>query len=365
MRRVDRNAVSVPASLIRPEAQKEFDAARRVVALRAERLRLHDKAVETATALGQTAPKLPQASGEEAAFAFKLYKSADIRLALEALFHGKCAYCETRYAHQAPVDIEHYRPKGAVEGDKAHPGYWWLAAAWENLVPSCIDCNRRRTQTLSVPATATFADLLATLLHGQSQAPALAGKKDSFPVAGQRAHSDRDSLSAEQPYLLDPTADEPDDHLDYYLDHTRDGVAPLALILPRLRPPGDPDRHPETPDGEAGPSVRGLMTIQFCGLNRLALVQERTALLRRLEFLRDAMFQIDTAARDLHDSVALAAPELADKLAGTARLLDSLASGVLHEILAALDPDQPYATLARRWLERWADTLNVNPDPTP
>lgn len=78
------------------------------------------------------------------------------------------------------------------------------------------------------------------------------------------------------------------------------------------------------------------MTIQFCGLNRLALVQERTALLRRLEFLRDAKFQIDTAARNLHDSVALAAPELADKLAGTARLLDSLASGVLHEILAAL-----------------------------
>ena len=25
-------------------------------------------------------------------------------------------------------------------------GYWWLAAAWKNLLPSCPPCNQRRRQ---------------------------------------------------------------------------------------------------------------------------------------------------------------------------------------------------------------------------
>ena len=80
------------------------------------------------------------------AFEFHAYKADEVKRRLEDLFHGKCAYCESFYAAQAPVDIEHYRPKGAVEDDPDHPGYWWLAMAWENLLPSCIDCNRRRRQ---------------------------------------------------------------------------------------------------------------------------------------------------------------------------------------------------------------------------
>ena len=44
-------------------------------------------------------------------------KDAEVKAALEKLFYGKCAYCETFYSVQAPVDVEHYRPKSAVEGD--------------------------------------------------------------------------------------------------------------------------------------------------------------------------------------------------------------------------------------------------------
>lgn len=358
MRRADRSAVPVPATLTRTEAQKERDAAARMVALRSERLKQHRSAVSEAEKRGDPPPKLPKATGEEADFTFRLYKSPDVRQALERLFHGKCAYCETRYAHQAPVDIEHYRPKGAVEGDKDHPGYWWLAASWENLVPSCIDCNRRRTQMLAVPDKGTFAELTPNP-YSATPAPASAGKKDAFPIAGTRALSHTDNLAAERPYLIDPAGDQPDDHLDYYLDHAQDGVAPLALILPRMRPPGDPDRHPAAPAGEDGPSIRGLMTIQTCGLNRLALVQERTAVLRRLEFLRDLVFQIEKAGRELQDTAALAPPAIAARLTNTARLLEGMASSVLHEIIAATDPREPYATLARRWLERWARTLKI------
>lgn len=79
---------------------------------------------------------------------------------LEYVFHFKCAYCES------PLDLdryygdaEHFRPKGQVtfkdgEGKKTrgrcllpdgtaidHPGYFWLAYHWRNLLPACSFCN--------------------------------------------------------------------------------------------------------------------------------------------------------------------------------------------------------------------------------
>jgi uncharacterized protein (TIGR02646 family) len=79
-----------------------------------------------------------------------VYKDGAVKAALDAMFHGKCAYCEFMYIGGMPVDIEHFRPKGAVivGGKMRKPGYYWLAAKWENLLPSCIDCNRKRDQEL-------------------------------------------------------------------------------------------------------------------------------------------------------------------------------------------------------------------------
>jgi len=80
---------------------------------------------------------------------------------LENVFHGKCAYCEThlKMARQSG-HAEHFRPKGGVkykeQGKKRltkataedesgqpieHPGYFWLAYNWKNLLPSCELCN--------------------------------------------------------------------------------------------------------------------------------------------------------------------------------------------------------------------------------
>lgn len=89
---------------------------------------------------------------KKGAFAFAAYKAPEVKARLEALFHGKCAYFETVYAASAPVDVEHYRPKGAVEGEPAHPVYWWLGMVWP--LPSCIDCNRRRKQPPRFPPPA-------------------------------------------------------------------------------------------------------------------------------------------------------------------------------------------------------------------
>ena len=103
-------------------------------------------------------------------FAYKVYSDGTVKQALERLFHGKCAYCESNYMHVHPTDVEHWRPKGQVEDDqgkKIKPGYYWLAADWNNLFPSCIDCNRRRYQKVGL---------------GNGEA-VLLGKKDAFPLA--------------------------------------------------------------------------------------------------------------------------------------------------------------------------------------
>ena len=70
-------------------------------------------------------------------------------------FSGKCAYCESQISADQPGDVEHFRPKGRVMGEDGkpvliklgnkevpHPGYYWLAYDWRNLLPACARCNR-------------------------------------------------------------------------------------------------------------------------------------------------------------------------------------------------------------------------------
>ena len=50
------------------------------------------------------------------------------------MFHGKCAYCESKLTHVTYGDIEHFRPKG-------NPHYRHLTFNWDNLLLSCPICN--------------------------------------------------------------------------------------------------------------------------------------------------------------------------------------------------------------------------------
>ena len=79
-------------------------------------------------------------------FKFGVYRKPYVKEAIEKIFHRKCAYCETFYIVNSPVDVEHFRPKGAVVVQKQKKlGYYWLASEWTNLLPSCIRCNRKNT----------------------------------------------------------------------------------------------------------------------------------------------------------------------------------------------------------------------------
>ena len=95
---------------------------------------------------------------------------------LEELFHDKCAYCESHLQTVAFGVVEAFRPKSI---------YWWLAYEWENMLLSCEVCN--------------------------------VAKANRFPIMGKVAKPGvrgRDLL-AEQPLLLDPCLDLPEEHLAF------------------------------------------------------------------------------------------------------------------------------------------------------
>jgi uncharacterized protein (TIGR02646 family) len=285
------------------------------------------------------------------AFPFQAYKADGVKKRLEELFHGKCAYCESLYASQAPVDVEHYRPKGSVEGAADHPGYWWLAAEWTNLLPSCLDCNRRRRQTapiLSAKLEVLYKEMLT-------------GKQDSFPVLGVRAAQEPDDLSAERPLLLDPTRDDPDDHLAFWLNDDRATglVYPVPASQTALVGPLLPQAAVDTASvaGQAaavGTDVRAAVSIQVYGLNRLRLVQERARLIQQLRFLESVLFDINDVSQNLSRvNAQLGLRELTD----ATNRLERLQRRILDQMQSLAAPTSPHSAVARAYLRDFRNRI--------
>jgi hypothetical protein len=158
-------------------------------------------------------------NGEKPNFNENLYKRKSIKneffFSGESPFYGKCAYCEDNIVGSHRGDIEHFRPKAAVTNeidepvflqdqhnkpsqDKngqplLHPGYYWLAYDWQNLLPSCTVCNQ------------------ATIVGDKK-----IGKHNRFPVVGQHAQVPNE-VDAECPLLINPASlqddDDPSKHL--------------------------------------------------------------------------------------------------------------------------------------------------------
>ena len=304
MRRVDRGTAPPPTALAKPNraGTTEFD-----------RAKLHSE----------------NTAADKGAFKFAVYRDDEVKQRLEALFFGKCAYCESFFAAVGPVDIEHYRPKGAVAEHPGHGGYWWLAMAWDNLLPSCIDCNRKRKQAIPA-ATISLVDLYR---FGLAPGSGQSGKKDSFPIAGVYAAKDGDDLAGEHPLLLNPCRDYPDEHLSFDFGS---GVS-LALYLAH---------------GTAGPSVRGATSIQVYGLNRLALVQARTRLMRQLRFLGWQIIELGKILEAL-EAPAVEAALVAAGTPDVARKVRELQDRTFDEMRYLADDKSPHSSLAVAWLREF------------
>jgi uncharacterized protein (TIGR02646 family) len=105
----------------------------------------------------------------------------DVNL-LDAAFYSKCAFCESKIRHVSPAHLEHYRPKS---------GFSDLMFIWQNWLIACPRCNIKKG------------------MH--------------FPLCED-----------DQPCLLDPTTDDPSEHLDFLdaqiLAKTYRGEQTISLV---------------------------------------------------------------------------------------------------------------------------------------
>jgi uncharacterized protein (TIGR02646 family) len=155
----------------------------------------------------------------------------DLRAALEKLFGGKCAFCESPLLDAEKRIPVHFRPRqrAAQLNGKVDPlHYWWLTYEWSNLYSACLGCQ--------------------------------AARGPRFPVTGKRAayEDPKRTVAREKPQLLDPCIDDPESELRFEGDGTVRSTTP-----------------------------RGNLTIDVFGLNRASLVDSRLRHCARIDGIGD------------------------------------------------------------------------------
>ncbi len=169
---------------------------------------------------------------------------------LEKILDYKCAYCETDLRRNKP-ECEHYRPKAGVkyrtpdakrltkaQGLNAsgqpmeHPGYFWLAYHWKNLLPSCSLCNSGGGKNNQFPTGKLHVLLqrVATAdIAAYAESPA-----ESIKWPGNYYLGPDDLTTLEDPLLLHPYKDEPSQHIRFgEFGIEAPGVDAAGLVSPK------------------------------------------------------------------------------------------------------------------------------------
>jgi len=126
----------------------------------------------------------------------RIYGANAVRVALKQHQHNKGCYSEAKFSVEQP-HIEHFRSKSSVRSDESserrYPGYYWLAYTWSNLFLSKAGINSL--------------------------------KSDIFPLENEesRAQSHHDDIASENPLLIDPSHEDPRDHIRF------DGAEPYGI----------------------------------------------------------------------------------------------------------------------------------------
>ncbi len=156
----------------------------------------------------------------------------DVPRTLRAWHNEKCCYCERKRDPAPESDVEHFRPKLGVTGFPAHPGYWWLSHEWNNFLFSCKRCNQKY-------------------------------KGNHFPLREEEKRVDTpdSDLALEEPFLINPAVENPEDFISYRWD------AEVDILV---KPYGVDDE------------CRGSKTIEILGLDQPDLMEERGALMLTL-----------------------------------------------------------------------------------
>ena len=127
----------------------------------------------------------------------ELWQNKKVKNYLYNSQHGKCCYCE-RKRDLEETEVDHFRPKAEVKESKGHPGYWWLAYEWDNLLITCKTCNLK--------------------------------KSSKFPLQDEnkRAFKEHEDIKKEKPILINPLTENPEDFIEY--DIPEDETKPLLMI---------------------------------------------------------------------------------------------------------------------------------------
>jgi uncharacterized protein (TIGR02646 family) len=172
------------------------------------------------------------------------YASVKEELLSDAIQAGKCCFCEAKLyekgTNQIQGDVEHFRPKNGYKQDInadaiLKPSYYWLAYDWDNLLFACQVCNNRPY------------------------------KENKFPLIddSRRAMSHHDDISLEQPYLIHPAQEDPEEHITFSREFIR------------------------------GITERGRITIEILGLDREGLNDMRREYLPDIVLLAQSLEVID------------------------------------------------------------------------
>lgn len=277
--------------------------------------------LETARAYYQQNP--------DKAYDFARYKEFEVCRELDKLFKRKCAYCETKYEAVAARDVEHFRPKGAVAKAPQHPGYWWLAAEWTNLLPSCPACNQRRRH-VEYQAGMTLEEIE---LAEQTRPKRTFGKGNTFPVRGDNwVTTEAGNLSDEDPLLINPCVREPQKHLEWVFGYDRqfapwDASPVLPIVRARQLPGGGEDPY-------------GTTSIAVYGLNRVGVFRAR------MEHINLLQKSCQTFAKSF---IALASIPDAD-ISPAAQTLRSVFADSHKAMSEFMLPDRVYAGMSRAFI---------------
>jgi hypothetical protein len=195
-------------------------------------------------------------------------------------------------------------------------GYYWLAADWGNLLPSCIDCNRARWQ--EIPG-------------GDRQK---VGKGNRFPIVDEDQRAKEPGEEAqEQRLLLHPCLDQPEEELEFVVqdpeNEDREG-----LVLPAIQAGGTSSRM-------AGASIQ-VYALQRKGLvdlrrDRLILVKKQIARVNRLVERIRLLEEQPSGAPLLQELLEEAMDDLTEEMKELARMQA---------------PDQPFLCMTRQCIER-------------
>lgn len=248
-----------------------------------------------------------EGTGAEGGFPFAAYSDPSIKEALSAMSDRKCAYCESDYDATEPFDVEHYRPKGAIDTaqGKQKPGYWWLASTWTNLLPSCIRCNRGEYLPLYDGTVVKM------------------GKADLFPLADDAMRASAiDAEKKEKPLLINPCIEDPANFISFVIEE-----AGFCIAVPAAKNPNSLK------------AKRARASIDIYGLNREGLVRSRTRYhvraTRSLAKLHQLIIRLDELPEEEAARCAEVEGDIDDVLADLALLTegDDRYTGMLRALI--------------------------------